>query len=84
MLRYNSDHMPIILATSKLRRRERKRERVIRFEQMWLKEEGCEEIVAQTWGCDINNVKGKLSACLNSLDTWGTNVFGEVGKKVKE
>ena len=53
LLCYDLDHMPIILATSKPRRRERKREQVIRFEQMWLREEACEEIVVQTWGCDI-------------------------------
>lgn len=57
---------------------------MVRFEEMWLREEVCEQVVLNTWTSGTGSVTERLRSCLGTLDCWGINHFGNVSKRVKE
>ncbi|KAL8550706.1 hypothetical protein ACS0TY_009201 [Phlomoides rotata] len=63
LLRFKSDHAPILLDCEALSkdggRKPRNREKVFRFEKMWMDHEACGEIVVKAW--DRGNTALKFS-----------------------
>ena len=57
---------------------------MVRFEEMWLREEVCEQVVLNTWTSGTGSVTERLRSCLGTLDCWGINHFGNVSKRLKE
>lgn len=68
-----SDHLLILLEPVPLVPTSRFKQ--FRFENMWLREPDCEEIVKDSWndrgGCSIQD---KISACGNELRRWGDHL----------
>ena len=83
-----SDHSPLTLRMA-LNMRKRKAKRMFRFEAMWLKDQGCEEVVQKAWedgmiGSTGSTLESCLEKCRSSLEAWNKIVFGHVGRKVAE
>ena len=83
LLRYKSDHCPILLNAFTVRRKKKKRQRVFRFEEVWLqKQEDCAEIVQNIRsrdGADFVQKTGNLSS---ALLTWGDEAFGHLPRQI--
>lgn len=65
------------------------RNKPFRFEQMWLKEEGCGDTVKVAWGStvDINPmplVSQKIKKCRERLIEWSKHSFGSVWQQLEE
>lgn len=67
-----SDHSPIFLEPrcgSKMQGRKR-----FRFENAWLMEPLCKQIVKKNWEGDNIDILQKIKQCCESLDTWGREI----------
>ncbi|XP_075633802.1 uncharacterized protein LOC142606321 [Castanea sativa] len=68
--------------------RRTRRKKLFRFESMWLRDEGCKEIVSEAWDMALN-MGGQhpfsqcLEECRQSLTAWNRNTFGHVGRKIE-
>ncbi|KAL8461808.1 hypothetical protein ACS0TY_033056 [Phlomoides rotata] len=88
--RYKSDHSPILMECNiqKDQRgaRKRKKQKIFRFEKMWLEKEACGDIVAHGW--DQGNTQTlfpeRTKSCGTYLRAWDEITFGNIGKKIKK
>lgn len=84
----SSDHLPIVVygGGGVVKKR---RKKVFRFEAMWLRDPGCEELVKKEWVCREGSNKGEsvsncIKGCSRSLVEWNRFSFGKVRKEIKE
>src|ERR1044072_6397447 len=82
--RYKSDHNAILFESSVRRqRRNRRRNRIFRFEQLWLQsEEECTEVVAEAWSQPSLSFPDKVNSVCGALDSWGKQKFGDLPKQI--
>src|ERR1044072_705975 len=82
--RYKSDHNTILFASSVRRqRRNRRRDRTFRFEQLWLQsEEECTEVVAEAWSQPSLSFPDKVNSVCGALDSWGKQKFGDLPQQI--
>ena len=82
-----SDHCILVLKDVRKNNKKWRRKKLFRFEEMWLKEGTCTEVVKEAW------VRGEskdsifplfscLTECRASLPSWNEISFGHVGKKL--
>jgi exonuclease III len=85
LLRYGSDHCPILLDFSNLPPpiQEHNRPRGKRFEQIWTEDEDHTRIVKEAWDNHNHELQNKLEDTLSSLHNWGKEKFGNIPKKIK-
>lgn len=80
-----SDHLPLILCVKgQLQNVNRKKKRKLyRFEEMWLRDEACEEEIGKAWaeGGDLNM---KIARTARKLSLWGKNKFGDFAREMRE
>ncbi|CAM8993770.1 unnamed protein product [Rhodiola kirilowii] len=87
ILANSSDHLPILLSTVRKKERRRAcREKILRFEPMWLRHKDFKEVIRNQW---INQSREgalaeKLSSCMQQLKQWNNETFGNVKKKVEK
>ena len=60
-----------------------------KFEQMWLKDNGCSETVVSAWGSNSGAVSmpivaGKIKMCGEKLTVWSRNSFGCIKKQIEK
>jgi hypothetical protein len=85
LLRVCSDHAPIILTRGGLHHGKRS----FKFENMWLKEEGFVDKVRDWWGSFSFDgtpsfvLAKKLQALKRKIKEWNSEVFGDVGARIK-
>ena len=83
----SSDHCILVLKDVRKNNKKLRRKKLFRFEEMWLKEGTCTEVVKEAW------VRGEskdsifplfscLTECRASLPSWNEISFGHVGKKL--
>ena len=77
----SSDHVPILISLSGLIPPIWKK--LFHFEQMWLSNPGCEEVVCSTWGSRSGvgtegDILCRVEKCGKELGQWEKNVFGNV------
>ena len=85
LLKRKSDHLPILLclkgnvAVTKKKRKAR----LFRFEEMWLRGENCADIIGNAWrmGGDLYS---KIAHTSRNLSAWGRNKFGDSMKEMKD
>ncbi|KAL2939352.1 hypothetical protein RDABS01_000184, partial [Bienertia sinuspersici] len=79
------DHLPIILNIRGPRNRvkEKNKVKLFRFEEMWLKELSCEDIVKQSWNINAD-CRTKLNATTLNLKAWSRETFGNGTKELKD
>ncbi|KAK7269647.1 hypothetical protein RIF29_22381 [Crotalaria pallida] len=69
--RYNSDHNLILLDCSKFQRSgSKKKEKLYRFEQVWLESPECREVVEDFW-FGGRSIQEKIASVSQGLVVWG-------------
>lgn len=81
-----SDHKPIQILTLGITPR---RNRPWQFEQTWLSEVGCHEIVKAAWGAELmsptmNQVGKKIKLCQRDLKWWSSRFFKNISWTLNE
>lgn len=68
-----SDHLPILLVVKCFV--EQRHAHRFRFENTWLRETGCRNLIFDIWQSSSNmDAAGKLEACRSALKSWGINL----------
>ncbi|XP_075645356.1 uncharacterized protein LOC142616374 [Castanea sativa] len=65
------------------------RKKRFRFEEAWVKDEGCEDTIANAWSVSFNEspmfqVRNKIKECRKWLLAWSKNSMCSQGKKIEE
>ena len=82
----SSNHKPIIILPKGI---QKKCQKPWRFEQMWLEDASCSEVVDLAWrwnflGSPIDQVEGKIQECQAKLNQWSRVSFGNITQTLKE
>ncbi|KAK6141825.1 hypothetical protein DH2020_024431 [Rehmannia glutinosa] len=78
-----SDHSPIFMDIGRFYRI--KRVRRFRFENAWLREKDCRDIVETGWSKGLNgNLSGKIESCGAELFKWGELLRSSFNKRIQE
>ena len=79
-----SDHLPIILTLKKSieNPRERRRKKLFRFEEMWARENSCENVIKEAWE-EGDEMKRKMLSVTRKLREWSNKNFGEFAKEMR-
>lgn len=78
-----SDHSPLLLIPEVAHKGVRKRH--FKFENAWLTEPMCFQIVKSYWEEEDNsNVLQKLKCCAESLNIWGQKITGCFSRRIKD
>jgi hypothetical protein len=83
---YSSDHTPILLVfgiNHDFRNDSQARIKLKRFENIWLQDSECLNIVKTTWDQDRGDLKGKLHKVLSKVHSWGMATYGNVPMEIK-
>lgn len=80
------DHKPNIIHPLGILER---KQRPWRFEQMWLKDDGCHDVVKATWrravrGSPMAMVEGKINMCQLKFKWWSKQHFGNITRALLE
>lgn len=86
LLRYTSDHAPILLEFFDFEARcfSTRQQRIKRFEQLWADDKESLPLVKANWEFNTGDCKDKLDKVLCFLDSWGRQKFGDSPMKVKK
>lgn len=79
-----SDHLPLSLSIKTLIRTqpEKKEKKLFRFEEMWLRDESCAEVVANAW-TNGSDAVANISRMASKLSIWSRDKFGDFHKELK-
>ncbi|KAL2939383.1 LINE-1 retrotransposable element ORF2 protein [Bienertia sinuspersici] len=83
--RRRSDHLPIMLCLKGYPRakNERKKKKLFKFEEMWLKENMCEEIIKEAWQ-SRGSFCSKLEETSTQLIRWSKETFGSFAREMRD
>ncbi|XP_057745491.1 uncharacterized protein LOC130963384 [Arachis stenosperma] len=84
LIRYKSDHCPILLDLYGESKRRKNSQHRFRFEELWLINEDCDRIVEEAWNERTGTVKEKIKLCGERLDSWVQRNFGDIPKRIKK
>ena len=81
----SSNHKPILICLNGIPKLSKK---PWRFEHIWLKEEGCRDMVESAWlfdapGQAMSRVEGKISHCQAKLKWWSRVEIGNITRLLK-
>jgi hypothetical protein len=83
---YSSDHSPILLVfgtNHDFREDSHSKTHLKRFENIWLQDKDCFQIVKTNWVQKNEDLKGNLQEVLSKLHQWGRTNFGNVPKEIR-
>ena len=83
-----SDHAPLLFHLSNKQWKMRGNKKSFRFENMWMRHEGCAEVIKEGWQHErISNIeelaKG-LENCGKLLNRWNKEVFGNIQVRLRQ
>lgn len=81
----SSDHSPLLINLSNLDPPPQKK--IFRFEEMWLSDERCVEIVEASWssfeyGTSDSEILNRIDRCGKDLSWWNRNIFLNVRREL--
>jgi len=81
----SSDHMPLYINLLGLEISSRRK--LFRFEEMWLSDERCGEVVKASWSSyhhsfSDRDILKRVDKCGQDLEWWNHNIFGNVRKEL--
>ena len=87
MATYSSDHNMLILKTIPPKSRNKRRQRLFKFEAIWIKEDECDEVMKEAWERgrilgSQNQFRQCMHECRSSLQSWNSTNFGHVCRKI--
>ncbi|KAK2395425.1 hypothetical protein QL285_057163 [Trifolium repens] len=86
LLRYSSDHNPIMLVFSTNyydRSDKRTKHYIKRIEQIWLNDEDSTKVVQKAWqSCKEDDIQ-KLQSVLDDIHSWGKEKYGHIPRRIK-
>lgn len=84
LLRYKSDHSPILTQCHPCRRQRIKR-KGFRFQSCWLLDETCEATVRAGWQSSVGeDMKARLTLSGHDLAKWSSSKFSQLDKQIKK
>ena len=83
-----SDHLPLLLKLKRPRVRQGKSRKRFMFQNMWVQEESCEDVIKETWtaaypGDSWQQMASKIEACSVALSSWHQHTFGEIQQCIR-
>jgi len=86
LLRYSSDHNPILLEFSEdsHNRANLHKPKIQRFEHIWAQDQESYQIVKEAWEHNNDNSLMKLDFTLSQIAKWGKAKYGHIPNKIKE
>lgn len=88
---YHSDHRALFLCledSSGLPTNNNKKRSRFRFENMWIREPECNDIVASNWMTTSQSALlstiDNISTCAKNLASWNQSKFGSLARDIKE
>ncbi|XP_062017671.1 uncharacterized protein LOC133734024 [Rosa rugosa] len=84
-----SDHLLILLEVREHMQTKRRRGRRFRFEELWLREEDCKQIVEQSWesgsGSDaFSKICDKIRRTRSALESWSFDKFRSLTRTIED
>ncbi|KAL6970872.1 hypothetical protein U1Q18_030550 [Sarracenia purpurea var. burkii] len=85
-----TDHLPLVVCSEEEGRYRRRgaRQRVYRFEHMWIQSEECKDIIKEGWGeasdSGLRGIRLKLERVGNKLSSWGWAKFGHIKGRIRK
>ncbi|XP_057418230.1 uncharacterized protein LOC130712412 [Lotus japonicus] len=80
---FASDHLPILIDTKPRQRVRGGNGRVIRFEECWLRDKECPDVLAGIWNEGGADPYTRATSCLVGLKRWAKHRFGNVPAEIK-
>ncbi|GLT73742.1 hypothetical protein SLA2020_455790 [Shorea laevis] len=85
----SSDHTPLWITLDGRRDRRNRHKKRFRFEEMWLRDNGCQEVVQNSWTSiasmgDWSCLLQKVHTCSRNLSCWNKSKFGHVQIRLKQ
>ncbi|KAL2940033.1 hypothetical protein RDABS01_001415, partial [Bienertia sinuspersici] len=80
-----SDHLPLLMSVAGPMnyRKDKKKRKLFRFEEMWLRDEQSEVVVNNAWHIG-GGVEEKLRRKASELSSWSKVTFGDFAKQMRE
>ncbi|KAK9706834.1 hypothetical protein RND81_07G155000 [Saponaria officinalis] len=79
-----SDHSPIKIILCHNDQASVNRRRIFRFEQTWVEDDACEDVIEEAWSTGGAELGDKISRCATHLTNWKGNSFGAIVKDLKK
>jgi exonuclease III len=86
LLRYTSDHSPILLVfgtNNDFRDDSHSKSKLKRFENIWIQDPECLQIIKATWEEEEGDIHKKLSSVINNIHKWGRMTHGNIPIEIK-
>lgn len=86
MLRFTSDHSPILLEfldKNQCRKNRANHQKITRFEEVWSHDKESLQVVKSTWTSTDGDSTLKIQAVLHHLHKWGSCKFGIIPQKIR-
>jgi hypothetical protein len=83
---YTSDHNPILLVfgtNNDFRDDSHTKNKLKRFENIWIQDPACLQIIKTTWEEEEGEVQKKLSSVINKIHHWGKTTHGNIPIEIK-
>lgn len=84
LLKYNSDHSPILLKLHQKPNNRKTQSKAFKFETSWLFDETCEQVVHDAWGDSEGSlIVAKLVMVGRKLKVWSKGKYDNLGKQIE-
>lgn len=81
--RLASDHNPLTINCSLTSKKKRKKVKMYKFEKVWLRDNECEEMVAEIWNHSHGSTARRVEATGIFLEQWREVKFGQIRKRIQ-
>jgi hypothetical protein len=84
---YTSDHNPILLVfgtNNDFRDDSHTKNHLKRFENVWIQDPECSQIVQDTWFHETGDTHSKLKTTIDNIHQWGKAKYGNIPSEIKK